>query len=64
VLQGMLETLRSAKPVLIVELHGTREEVADFLDGVGYEHSPIEVDVATRQAPWWVHLLARPATPA
>jgi FkbM family methyltransferase len=64
VLQGMLETLRSAKPVLIVELHGTRDEVADFLDGVGYEHSPIEVDAPTRQAPWWVHLLARPATPA
>jgi FkbM family methyltransferase len=64
VLRGMTGTLRSAKPVLIVELHGTRDEVADFLDEVGYEHAPIEVDVPTRQAPWWAHLLARPATPA
>jgi hypothetical protein len=60
----MVETLRSARPVLIVELHGTRQEVAERLDGVGYEHAPIEVDVPTRQAPWLVHLLARPATPA
>ncbi|HWX52670.1 MAG TPA: FkbM family methyltransferase [Solirubrobacteraceae bacterium] len=61
VLRGMAETLRSAGPAMIVELHGTGKEVADFLDEIGYEHAPLEVDAPTRDAPWWVHVLARPA---
>jgi FkbM family methyltransferase len=61
VLRGMVNTLASARPSLIIELHGTREEVADLLDAAGYEHRAIEVDVPTRQAPWWAHVLARPA---
>jgi FkbM family methyltransferase len=61
VLRGMEETMRKARPTLIIELHGTRDEVADRLDGSDYEHSAIERDVATRQAPSWAHVLARPA---
>ncbi|HMD56068.1 MAG TPA: FkbM family methyltransferase [Solirubrobacteraceae bacterium] len=57
---GMEETVRRAGPTLIVELYGTREEVADQLDSFGYEHRPIERDVPTREAPWWAHILARP----
>lgn len=60
VLRGMEQTLRSQGPTLIIELHGTREEVLDELDGVGYEHRAIEYDGPTRQAPWWAHVLARP----
>lgn len=60
VLRGMRETLASAAPTLIVELHGTREEVADELDRAGYEHRSIERDLPTRQAPWWAHVIARP----
>jgi FkbM family methyltransferase len=60
VLRGMTQTLRSAKPTLVIELHGTRVEVADLLDSVDYEHTVIESNVPTRQAPWWAHVLAHP----
>ena len=60
VLRGMSETLRTARPTLIIELHGTNGEVADLLDGAGYEHTPIESDAPTRQAPGWSHIVARP----
>lgn len=60
VLRGMRRTLQEARPTIIVELHGTQEGVADELDAAGYEHRPIERDVPTREAPWWVHVLARP----
>ncbi|HUA12105.1 MAG TPA: FkbM family methyltransferase [Solirubrobacteraceae bacterium] len=59
-LRGMLGTLRSARPTLIIELHGTQRAVADLLDGAAYEHRPIERELPTRDAPWWVHVLARP----
>jgi len=64
VLRGMEQTLASAGPTLIVELHGTREEVADQLDVFGYEHHAIEQGLPTREAPWWAHVIARPATAA
>jgi FkbM family methyltransferase len=60
VLRGMLQTLRQAKPVLLIELHNTRVEIADLLDEIGYEHAPIESDASTREGPWWAHVLARP----
>jgi FkbM family methyltransferase len=60
VIRGMAETLRSAGPTLIIELHGTQSEVADALDAVGYEHAPIDSQASTREAPWWAHILARP----
>jgi FkbM family methyltransferase len=63
VLRGMADTLRAHSPTLVIELHGTRDEVADFLDDAGYGHAPIELDVPTREAPPWAHLLARPAQP-
>ncbi len=59
VLLGMRETLAAAKPALIIELHGTREEVADELDRAGYEHSAIESGGPSREAHWNGHLLAR-----
>jgi len=59
-LRGMEQTLRSAGPTLIIELHGTREAVLDQLDSYGYEHATIERDVPTREAPWWAHVLAWP----
>jgi len=59
-LRGMQNTLRVTGPTLIIELHGTRDAVLDLLDGFDYEHRPIEVDVPTREAPWWAHVLAQP----
>ena len=61
VLRGMRETLATAKPVLIIELHATQGDVAAELDRAGYQHSAIETDDPTRQAPNWAHILAMPA---
>jgi FkbM family methyltransferase len=60
VLGGMRDTLRSARPTLIIELHGTNSEVADLLEDAGYGHAPIDHLAPTRDAPWWVHVLAKP----
>jgi FkbM family methyltransferase len=59
VLRGMSKTLRSAKPTIIIELHGTHMEIADVLDSVDYEHAPIESDLPTREGPPCAHILAR-----
>ena len=61
VLRGMRDILPTARPSLIIELHGTNSVVADLLDDVGYRHSPLEVAEPTRDAPWWVHVLAVPS---
>jgi FkbM family methyltransferase len=61
VLRGMSETIRRSRPTLVIELHRTNGEVADFLDGAGYEHATIEYAVPTREAPPLAHVLARPA---
>lgn len=63
VLRGMRKTIAAARPTLLIELHSTREEVADELDSLGYEHAVIESELPTRQAPtvYGFHLLARPS---
>jgi FkbM family methyltransferase len=60
VLRGMTRTLAMSGPTLIIELHGTNAQVADVLDAAGYRHEPVEAAQPTREAPHWVHLLARP----
>ena len=64
VLRGMGEILRANRPTLIIELHGTRTEVVDFLDAAGYRHAPIEVGGPTSEAPPWAHVLAQPGAAA
>lgn len=64
VLRGMRETLQSARPILIVELHGTTGNVADELESIGYGHSLIDAPGPTREGPWWAHVLATPARSA
>jgi FkbM family methyltransferase len=58
-LRGMSETLRSARPTLIIELHGTRRAVIELLDGFDYEYRAIERDVPLSES-WRTHLLAQP----
>jgi len=62
VLRGMAGILKSVKPTLIIELHGTNGHVADLLDQAGYTHRPIDHPATTRDAPWWVHILASPGS--
>src|SRR5437763_6128345 len=57
-LRGMSQTLATAKPALLIEMHGTQEGVADVLDAHGYKHGPINADGPTRSAPWWAHIIA------
>jgi hypothetical protein len=59
VLRGMMRTLRSLKPALVIELHNTGIEVADLLDEAGYRHGLIESSASTREGPWWAHVLAQ-----
>jgi FkbM family methyltransferase len=58
-LGGMKATLRTAKPMLIIELHGTRDAVLDLLDSSDYEYEAIESELPMREAPGGVHVLAR-----
>lgn len=62
-LRGMRETLRSARPTLIIEPHGTRKAVVELLESFGYEHRPIERDVPASES-WRTHLLAQPGPAA
>jgi FkbM family methyltransferase len=61
-LGGMKSTLRTAKPALIIELHGTRDAILDLLDQSDYEYEAIESDLPMREAPRGVHVLARART--
>ncbi|RMF51152.1 MAG: FkbM family methyltransferase, partial [Bacteroidetes bacterium] len=56
VLQGAQETLRTFRPRLLIELHGTGESVLPFLQGLGYEVAGLVGDSPDR-----LHLLALPA---
>ncbi|HEV3047484.1 MAG TPA: FkbM family methyltransferase [Solirubrobacteraceae bacterium] len=61
VLKGMRETIAAVRPILIVELHGTRERLADELEAIGYEHRLIESDLPTREGgEYGLHVLAKP----
>ncbi len=56
VLQGAQETLRTFRPRLLIELHGTGDAVLPFLQGLGYEVAGLVGDSPDR-----MHLLALPA---
>lgn len=63
VLLGMTQTLRGSRPTLIIELHGTANEVADILDSAGYRYSLIDAAGEVREAPSWAHVIGRPGAP-
>lgn len=60
VLDGMLETLRRHRPVVLAEMHGRNREVAERLRGAGYALSILEGKDPVEDAEWWVHVLALP----
>lgn len=59
VLRGMEALLRKVKPVLIIELHGTGDEVAAVLAEMEYSFSVIAEENGTAS-----HIVARPDEPA
>lgn len=61
VLTGALETLRAARPILFVDLHGTNEKVASLLEDAGYAlHGLGKGGQPIRTAPWDTQLIAFP----
>jgi FkbM family methyltransferase len=59
VLQGARRVLTKARPVVIIETHGTNQEVCDVLDNLGYLTENLDGTAAPRDA-GPVHLLGRP----
>ena len=62
-LRGMTATLRSVRPVVIVEMHGDREFLS-ILEDADYACSVVEGSGVLAEAPWWAHVLALPPTRA
>jgi FkbM family methyltransferase len=62
-LRGMTTTLKSVRPVVIVEMHGDREFLS-ILEDADYACSVVEGGGLLADAPWWAHVLALPPTPA
>lgn len=61
VMRGAGETIRSARPVLLIELHGTNAEVAALLDGFGYQSVVLGDPRPITSAAWYAYVLAIPA---
>lgn len=60
-LVGMRRMLERHGPVLLCEMHGRTAEFVEAMNEHGYAVSPVEAVGSIDLAPWWVHLVARPA---
>jgi FkbM family methyltransferase len=47
VLEGMRETLRTVRPLLLVEIHDTKDDYSEFLDSIDYSVRVIDGDTPT-----------------
>jgi FkbM family methyltransferase len=62
VLDGMAETLRHHRPVILCEMHGRNREAGARLRAAGYALRVVDHEAASlEEAPWWVHVVATPA---
>jgi FkbM family methyltransferase len=61
VLEGMRRTLDAHRPTLICELHGTNEEICDFLEAFDYRLDTVEGAASIRAHEGPLHLIAEPA---
>jgi FkbM family methyltransferase len=60
VLDGAVEVLRCARPVLLIELHGTNEAVAGRLERMGFSRSVLGSGVSIKNEPPDATLIAVP----
>ncbi|HEY2804717.1 MAG TPA: FkbM family methyltransferase [Gemmatimonadales bacterium] len=60
VIEGMRETIRAHRPVILCEMHGKNREFAAQMAGLGYEVRPLESELPLAEAKWDVHALATP----
>lgn len=61
IIRGAKRLLKTCQPLLLIELHGTNNEVADLLEESGYWNIVVETPtVDIRDAYWNAHILAGP----
>lgn len=60
VLAGAAQTIATARPLMLIELHGTNEPVADALEDQGYDVHVLGTPVGILQAHWNSHVIAVP----
>jgi FkbM family methyltransferase len=60
---GMRRTMEEHQPTVLCEMHGNNAQMADLLAELGYATSVLEVSDDLRNAPWWVHFVAKPKAP-
>ena len=60
VLAGALEMLRAARPLIVMELHGTNDAVTAILDRLGYAYGVLGSPVPVRDANWEAYIVASP----
>jgi FkbM family methyltransferase len=61
VLAGGMELLRKARPMLLIELHGTNVPVTLALDDLGYRVRVLGSDKQVVDSPWDAKIVATPA---
>lgn len=60
VLAGAAQTLATARPLLLIELHGTNEPVARLLAEHGYSAAVLGSRARVIESPWNAHVIAVP----
>jgi FkbM family methyltransferase len=62
VLEGAEQTLRTARPILFIDLHGTNGAIAESLAAQRYEFRMLGGgNVKLPDAPWWAEVIAIPS---
>lgn len=61
VLMGARETILSAGPVLLIELHGTNRRVAEILEEFDYTARVVGSGEAVSSSRWDAHIVAVPS---
>ena len=59
-IRGSVETIRTCRPILLIELHDTGKAVAEILEEIGYHPTVIESTKPLAEAFWNSHVVAVP----
>jgi len=60
VLDGAMETIRKARPILLIELHGTNATIAQRLKAFNYYPAVVGSSKSVTESHWNVHIVAFP----
>jgi len=59
-LEGAAETLKSSRPLLVIELHDTNLPVTSFLESLNYDSAVLGSDIAVNDAHWDANIVSVP----